>query len=293
MSLTMDTVAPAAAPAETSADIDVEIPVTLEGMPPEDGAAPPADAKPAPAPETAALKAANLVRKAAEAKTAKVEAREAELAQQAARVESETKRLAETIEFASKVRSMAGSDLAGLFDLLGLKPNDIAAAITGAEADRPSREMQEMRDELKKLREERDNDGKAKETEVKAHEERTFLSAIAADKHPELSLYLETRGAGSVLENAYGIVDMFRQKGRKGDWTNAEILDALEQGAKAYHAKIRGGSKPPAAPPAPRNALTGAAASASGGGTRPMSDDERHAAAIAKVREIMKSGAAA
>lgn len=289
----MDTVAPAAAPAETSTDAEVEIPVTLEGMPPEDGAAPPADAKPAPAPETAALKAANLVRKAAEAKTAKVEAREAELAQQAARVESETKRLAETIEFASKVRSMAGSDLAGLFDLLGLKPNDIAAAITGAEADRPSREMQEMRDELKKLREERDNDGKAKETEVKAHEERTFLSAIAADKHPELSLYLETRGAGSVLENAYGIVDMFRQKGRKGDWTNAEILDALEQGAKAYHAKIRGGSKPPAAPPAPRNALTGAAASASGGGTRPMSDDERHAAAIAKVREIMKSGAAA
>ena len=186
---------------------------------------------------------------------------------------------------------MAGSDLAGLFDLLGLKPNDIAAAITGAEADRPSREMQEMRDELKKLREERDNDGKAKESEVKAHEERTFLSAIAADKHPELSLYLETRGAGTVLENAYGIVEAFRQKGRKGDWTNAEILDALEQGAKAYHAKIRGGSKPAAAP-APR-ALTGAVASASGGGTRPMSDEERHAAAIAKVREIMKSGAAA
>lgn len=287
----MDTAAPAAAPAETSADIDVEIPVTLEGMPPEDGAAPPADAKPAPAPETAALRAANLVRKAAEAKAAQVETLKAELAQQAARVESETKRLAETIEFASKVRSMAGTDLAGLFDLLGLKPNDIAAAITGAEADRPSREMQEMRDELKKLREERDNDGKAKETEVKAHEERTFLSAIAADKHPELSLYLETRGAGTVLENAYGIVETFRQKGRKGDWTNAEILDALEQGAKAYHAKIRGGSKPAAAP-APR-ALTGAVASASGGGTRPMSDEERHAAAIAKVREIMKSGAAA
>jgi len=290
----MDTAAPAAAPAETSTDAEVEIPVTLEGMPPEDGAAPPADAKPAPAPETAALRAANLVRKAAEAKAAQVETLKAELAQQAARVESETKRLAETIEFASKVRSMAGSDLAGLFDLLGLKPNDIAAALTGAEDGRPSREIQEMRDELKKLREERDNDGKAKESEVKAHEERTFLSAIAADKHPELSLYLETRGAGSVLENAYGIVETFRQRGRKGDWTNAEILDALEQGAKAYHAKIRGGSKPPAAPaPAPRNALTGAAASASGGGTRPMSDEERHAAAIAKVREIMKSGAAA
>ena len=76
----MDTAAPAAAAAETSADIDVEIPVTLEGMPPEDGAAPPADAKPAPAPETAALRAANLVRKAAEAKAAQVETLKAELA---------------------------------------------------------------------------------------------------------------------------------------------------------------------------------------------------------------------
>ena len=288
----MDTyAAPVAAPVETSAD--VEIPVTLEGMPPEDGAAPPAEAaKPAPTPETAALRAANLVRKAAEDKAAKAEARAAELAQQAARVESESKRLAETVEFAGKVRAMASSDLAGLFDLLGLKPNDIAAALTGAEADRPSRELQELRDELKKLRDERDNDGKAKEGEVKVHEERTFLSAIAADKHPELSLYLETRGAETVLANAYGIVDAFRQKGRKGDWTNAEILDALEQGAKAYHAKIRGAAKPPA-PAAPRNALTGAAASASGGGTRQMSDEERHEAAIAKVREIMKGGAAA
>lgn len=286
---------PDAAPAPVAESADIEIPVTLEGLPPEgDAGAPDGDgkAKPPPPPEPPALRAANLVRKAADAKAAKLDAREAELSQQAARVESEGKRLAETVEFASKVRSLATSDPVALFDLLGLKPNDIAAALTGAEAGRPSREMEELRAEVKKLREERDGDGKAKEGEVKAHEERTFLGGIAADKYPELNLYLETRGAAAVLENAYGVVEHFRGKGRKGDWTNAEILDALEQGARAHHAKIRGAAKPAAV--APRSALTGAAASAPGsGGTREMTDDERREAAVAKVREIMKRGAAA
>lgn len=220
----------------------------------------------------------------------KLASTERELTTAREKLEAERTKFASDVEFASKVRALAEDDVVGLLELVGLSPAKVAAALSGApQQQKTPKEIAELRAEIERLKQ-----GKEAETEevkkaVVQQEEKVFLSTISADKYPEVALYLQTRGDKALLENAYALTKKLEKEGRKGDWTNEELLSLLEQGAKKLHDQVRGaGAKPPPAPA--RNALTGSAATASTGGTREMTDEERTELAVAEVNRIRKAG---